>query len=58
MAEIKTKSLYYNAEYSLLEFTETVCEIHGQYTGIYKIYYHIFEWVADKLLWRNKEGKQ
>lgn len=53
-AELKKKNAYYDAEYSLLNFTERVCEIHGQYRGIYLIYYHIFEWLADKLLWRAK----
>jgi len=43
---------YFLAENSLLDFTEKVCELHGQFKGIYKIYYHIFEWVADKMLWR------
>ena len=43
---------YYKAEYGLLEFTERVCEIHGQFKGIYYLYYKIFEWIADKMLWR------
>lgn len=46
--------IYFRAECSLLEFTETVCKIHGQYRGIYLIYYHVLEWVADKLLWRTE----
>lgn len=52
IAQLEEKSLHYDAEYSLLDFTETVCELHGQYKGIYLIYYHILEWVADKLIWR------
>ena len=52
------KSDYYQAEYSLLDFTETVCKIHGQYKGIYLIYYHILEWVADKFLWRKGTHKE
>ena len=57
--ELDRKSDYYQAEYYLLYFTETVCKIHGQYKGIYLIYYRILEWVADKLLWRKgvDEGK-
>jgi len=51
--KLEVKDAYFNAEYSLLDFTERVCEIHGQYKGIYLIYYRIFEWLADKLLWRN-----
>ena len=56
--ELDRKGDYYQAEYSLLDFTETVCKIHGQYKGIYLIYYHILEWVADKLLWRNATEPQ
>lgn len=37
-----------------MELTETICSLHGQYKGIYKIYYHILEFVADKLIWRKE----
>ena len=51
--DAKEQNEYLHAEYSLLDFTERVCKIHGQHRGIYLIYYRIFQWLADKLLWRS-----
>ena len=47
--------LHYQAEGHLLELTETICQLHGQYKGRYLVLYHLLEWVADKLIWRSKK---
>jgi hypothetical protein len=46
------EELYHRAEWALLELTETICEIHGQYKGRYYWLYRILEWSATKLIWR------
>jgi hypothetical protein len=43
---------YYRAEEALLELTETICEIHGHYTGRYLWLWRLLEWTATKLIWR------
>ena len=50
--KLEEKDLYLDGERALLDFTESCCELHGQFTGIYWIYYHLFEWLGEKLLWR------
>ena len=41
-----------DAETALLSFGEAVVKRHGQFSGVYLIYYKLFEWLADKLIYR------
>jgi len=50
--------LYQQAEDCLMALTEKICEIHGQYRGIYLILYWILEWCADKLIWRQRMKRE
>ena len=43
-----------NAESLLFELGEEIVERNGQFKGIYKILYLLFEWIAGKLIYRNE----
>ena len=45
------------AETALLDFGEAVVKVHGQFKGIHLIYYKVFEWLADKLIYRGKNRR-
>ena len=46
----------FHAECSFMDITERICEMYGQPKGIYGLYFHIFEWLADKLIWRKQQS--
>lgn len=46
--------LYQHAEDTLLELTETICQIHGQFKGRYYWLWRLLEWTATKLIWRKE----
>ena len=55
MAEQFKDDPEYQAEGHLLALTEKICEIHGQYRGIYLVLFWVLEWTADKLIYRKRK---
>jgi len=49
---LNRKDDFFSAERALIDFAESVIKIHGQFRGRHRLYYFIWEWLADKLLWR------
>lgn len=45
---------HFEAEAHLLDFTEAVYQLHGEYKGIYLLYLRILEWLATRLIYRGR----
>jgi len=48
----------YKALNAIYEFSEAVVEIHGQFSGIYRLIYRIWEWLSYRLLYRGAHAKE